>query len=774
MMMIMTSPIGCMPGWIACGLIWLAAGLMGLVVAALVLAVLLLAFGGERGLRLVGSLLARCIYKVRTHGVSNLPSDGCILLPNHVSYVDAIILQLACPRPIRFLIVEGIYNNPKLKWVFERVGAFPISPTRAKEAVKKAAELVAAGEVVCVFAEGELTRTGSLLRLKRGFELIVRQAGVQAVPVWLDELWGSIFSYEGGKYFKKLPKRWPYGVRVAFGKPLEPHEATAERVRQELLDLGEFCYQQRPHLKKHLAEACVRGLHHAQHRKIVADGMDDSILKGGMLLAAACALSRKLRRDVPNRRVAVVLPPGRGAMVANLGILLAGKVPANLNFTAGRAALEAALRRGDLSHAITAGKMKSKLGTDFPWPDNILLLEKVMPLLKPRILLWRLAVLLLPACLLTRLLGIPRVGDREEAVLLFTSGSSGEPKGVVLSHRNILGNVSQFGVMLSLGKNDRILACLPFFHSFGCTVTLWYPMVAGVEIVTYPSPLETAKNAELIAKHKITLVLSTPTFLRGYLKRVEPEALASVRLLITGAEKLPPELAAKFHEKFGIRIMEGYGLTETSPVVSTNLPDPPTDEPGLSYQPACRPGSVGRMAPGITARIRDPETNADLPLTSSGMLWLRGPNIFEGYLHDPERTAEVLHDGWFKTGDIARFDEDGFLYIEGRLSRFSKIGGEMVPHQTVESKLVEILGVQEAESPVLVITGIPDEAKGEALVLLTTLHLDPATLRQKLVEAGLPNLFIPKKIVHVEAIPTLASGKLDLKACQAMAATAAA
>lgn len=763
--------VGCSLQGVFCGLLWLGIYVIAALVVLLVLAVTLLVFGGERGVRVVGALLARSIYRVKRHGLDNLPQGGFILLPNHVSYVDAIILQLACPRPIRFLIVDSIYYNPRLKWVFERVGAFPISPTRAKQAVKKAAELVEAGEIVCVFAEGELTRTGSLLRLKKGFELIVRQAGVPAVPVWLDELWGSVFSYEGGKYFKKLPKKWPYGVRVAFGKPLEPREATAERVRQELLDLGEFCYQQRGILRKHLGEVCVRGLSHAQHRLIVADGMDDSRLKGGMLLAAACALSRKLRRKVPNRRVAVVLPPGRGAMVANLAVLLAGKVPANLNFTAGRAALEVAIQRGDLSQAITAGKMKAKLGADFPWPDHVLLLEKVMPPLKASILLWRLAVLLMPAELLARLLGLPRFGDREEAVLLFTSGSSGEPKGVVLSHRNILGNVSQFGVMLSLSKKDRILACLPFFHSFGCTVTLWYPMVEGVEIVTYPSPLETLKNAELIAKHKITLVLSTPTFLRGYLKRVQPEALSSVRLLITGAEKLPAELAAQFQEKFGIRIMEGYGLTETAPVVSTNLPDPPTDEPGMSYQPACRQGSVGRMAPGITARIRDPETEADLPLTATGMLWLRGPNIFEGYLHDPERTAEVLHDGWFKTGDIARFDEDGFLFIEGRLSRFSKIGGEMVPHQTVESKLIELLGVQDAETYVLVITGIPDAAKGEVLVLVTTLDLDMTTLRNKLVEAGLPNLYIPKKVLRVDSIPTLASGKLDIKACQAIAAS---
>lgn len=747
------------------GAVWLLSALaVGVAILAAVLR-----FGGEWGVRTVGSLLARLVYRVRTHGLEHLPPGGCILLPNHVSYVDAIILQLACPRPIRFLIVDSIYRNPRLQWVFERVGAVPISSSTAKSALRKAAELVGAGEVVCVFPEGELTRTGSLMRLKKGFELVVRHAGAPAVPVWLDELWGSVFSYEGGRYFRKLPKRWPYGVRVAFGKPMAARDATASRLRRELLDLGEFCYQQRPILRKHLGEACVRGLSHAQWKTLVVDGMDGSELRGGMLLAAAAAYSRILRREIPNERVAVVLPPGKGAMVANLAVLLAGKIPANLNFTAGRAALESAIRRGRLTDAITARKMRAKLGDDFPWPERVRHLEVELPPLKPKILLWRLAVFLVPAGWLARALGIPRTGDRREAVLLFTSGSSGEPKGVVLSHRNILGNVSQFGVMLSLNKDDRILACLPFFHSFGCTVTLWYPMVEGVMTVTYPSPLEITKNADLIDRHKVTMVLSTPTFLRGYLRKAKPDQLASVRLLITGAEKLPAELADRFERKFGIRIMEGYGLTETSPVVSTNLPDPPVGDGDFSYQPACRPGTVGRMAPGLTARIRHPEEDTDRELTDSGMLWLKGPNIFEGYLDDPERTAEVLRDGWFKTGDIARFDDDGFLTIEGRLSRFSKIGGEMVPHQTVESHLVQLLDIEDSENHVLMVTGIPDEAKGEALVVLSTIDLDLAALRPRLLENGLPNLFIPKSVVRVDAIPVLASGKIDLKACQRIA-----
>jgi acyl-[acyl-carrier-protein]-phospholipid O-acyltransferase/long-chain-fatty-acid--[acyl-carrier-protein] ligase len=323
-------------------------------------------------------------------------------------------------------------------------------------------------------------------------------------------------------------------------------------------------------------------------------------------------------------------------------------------------------------------------------------------------------------------------------------------------------------MLLDAGKEDAILASLPFFHSFGSTVTLWYPLVEGVRIVTYPNPLEAAKNAALIEKYKITLMLATPTFLRAYLRKAEPHQLRSLRLVITGAEKLPVDLAKSFEDRFDQHVFEGYGLTETAPVVSVNLPEP-TPKKGEQVQPSSRLGSVGKMAPGIAAEIREPETDRKLSLHETGMLWLRGPNIFEGYLHDPERTAEVLRDGWFKTGDIARFDEDGFLYIEGRLSRFSKIGGEMVPHEALEQKILVALGLDDQSERLIAVMGVTDEAKGEAVVLLAALDVDLAQLRAKLNEAGVPNLWIPKKICRIDSIPVLASGKLDLAKCKELA-----
>lgn len=722
----------------------------------------------ERLIRLVGTLLGRCIYRITAEGTERLPTGGFLLLPNHMTWVDAVVLQLACPRPIRFVIFEEIYNLRMLNPIFRAVGALPISSRKAKDAMRAASEAILAGDIVCIFPEGELSRSGMLLRLKRGYELIARAAKCPVVPVWTDNLWGSIFSFKGGRYFFKWPEHFPYPLTVAFGEPIPYEQADIALVRERFLELAEFCYQQRPLLRGHLGAACLRGLKKNQFDVGVIDGMDHSKLSRGSLLAAAITLSRYIRRECPRHRVAIVLPPGKAALIANLAVLLADKVPVNLNFTAGKAALESSIAQAEIRHCLTAHAFVKRLG-DFPWPEHTLYLDDLLPPMKPQIIAWRAAVLLAPAWLLIRALCVPQVGDRAEAFLLFTSGSSGAPKGVALTHRNLLANVQQFAVMLDLERGDAVLGSLPFFHSFGATVTVLFPMLYSIAVVTYPNPLEIAKLAALIERYKISLVVTTPTFLRGYMRKAEPKQLASLKLLVTGAEKLPADLQKAFEEQFGMKVLQGYGLTETSPVAAVNLPEPKPSRPGDTVQPSSRDGSIGKLAPGVAAQIRDPETDTRLSLHETGMLWLRGPNVFEGYLDDPKRTAEVIKDGWFKTGDLARFDEDGFCFIEGRLARFSKIGGEMVPHETVETRIVETLGLGGEHERTCALTAIPDEAKGEALVLLTTREFDQADLRKKLGDAGLPNLWIPRIVKKVEAIPVLGTGKLDLKRCKELA-----
>src|ERR1700719_2541719 len=560
----------------------------------------------ERALYFFGRLLVRSLYRVTALGLENLPRGGFLLVPNHITWVDALVLQLACPRPIRYIIDQEFYNKPILRPFLRTVGCISIDIRHSRSAIRTATEQIAAGEIVCLFPEGQLTRSGTLLRLRRGYELIAQHANASVVPVWLDRLWGSIFSFQGGKFFTKWPKEIPYRVSVAFGKPLEAKAADIATVREELLKLGEFCYSRRSSLDRHLAEECVRGLKRRRFSTAVIDGIDNSELSRAKLLGAAAALSRFLRKEFPDKRIAIVLPAGKGSMVANLAVALAGKVAVDLNFTAGRSANESACKRAELGVAISATPFMERL-KDFPWPQRVLKLDELMPKLKAQILFWWMISIFVPTGVLLGLLQIPKSGGHNEAVVLFTSGSSGEPKGVVLSHRNIVGNVSQFRELLDAKKEDAILASLPFFRSFGSTVTLWYPLIEGVRIVTYTSPLEVAKNAALIERYQLTLLLATPTFLRGYLRKAESQQLRSLRLVITGAEKLPLDLAKTFEERFHQRVFEGYGLTETSPVVSVNLPEPQPTKPGEQVQPSSRLGSVGKMAPGIAAEIREPE-----------------------------------------------------------------------------------------------------------------------------------------------------------------------
>src|SRR5438067_8031243 len=465
----------------------------------------------ERTLHIIAGPVLRCLYRVTTHGLRNLPSGGFLLLPNHITWVDAIVLQLACPRPIRYIIDQGFYRKPILHPFLRLVGCIPIDARHSHSAIRAATEKIAQGEIVCLFPEGQLERAATLLRLQRGYELIARHAGAQVVPAWLDQLWGSIFSFQGGKFFRKLPKRIRYPVTIAFGKPLEANTADIATVRERLLKLGEFCYSRRASLERHLAEECVRGLKRRPFATAVIDGLDHSVLSRSKLLGAAAALSRFLRNNFADQRIAIVLPAGKGSVVANLAVTLAGKVPVDLNFTIGRAANESCCKRANLRVAISATPFMERL-KDFPWPEQVLKLDELMPRLKPQILFWWTMSILLPARLLLRLLQIPREGGHAEATLLFTSGTTGEPKGVVLSHRNIVGNVSQFRQLLDATKDDAILASLPFFHSFGSTVTLWYPLIEGVRTITYPNPLEAAKNAALIKRYKLTLLLATPTF----------------------------------------------------------------------------------------------------------------------------------------------------------------------------------------------------------------------------------------------------------------------
>ncbi|MCC7517656.1 MAG: AMP-binding protein [Verrucomicrobiae bacterium] len=539
-------------------------------------------------------------------------------------------------------------------------------------------------------------------------------------------------------------------------------------MRQHLTDLDEFGLSDRVEINSHLAWCSLLSLSREPWRLLLVDRVPvRRALSRGMTLALAIALSRKWRRELPGRRVGIVLPPGLGATLANLALLLARRVPVNLNFTLGVDAVHACFRKAGLRRVVSAPALQEKF-PNFPWPaDTLDIAAEIRTCPRAKILFWLVLVGLLPARLLARLLRVPRAGGREEACLLFTSGSIGEPKGVALTHRNILSNIAQIAGVGFLREHDTMLAALPVFHSFGFTATLWFPLLRGMRMVTVPSPLEVKTIAEAIHAEKADVTFGTATFLRPYLKRATRAQLASLRFVIGGAEKLPPDLGRAFEEVLGVRILEGYGLTETSPVVTANLPDPA--DPASRTGPCWKPGSIGRLLPGIAARITHLETGEPLAPGAQGMLCLRGANVFEGYLGEPDRSREVFRGGWFVTGDLARFDEDGFVFIEGRLSRFSKIGGEMIPHGTIEQKVIELFGERDAEHQAFAVVGVRDEVKGEALILLAARDVTPEQVREKLLGAGFPPLWVPRKVRHVEKIPALLSGKLDVRACEALA-----
>jgi len=720
----------------------------------------------------IATLIARILYRVRSSGTEHFPPQGGVLLIiNHISYVDVIVAQLACPRPIRFVGFKGLQRHWFFDFCFKISGCIPVTSRHPTEAIRASVRALQRGEVVCICPEGHISRTGQLMEIKKGFEVIARQANVPVVAAAIDGLWGSIFSFAGHKYLWKSPRLMPTPVFIAFGRPVPATEISTAWARRELLDLGEVAFQQRPVLRRHLGRECVRTMTKHPGRVLVVDRTAERReFKCGQLYAAAALLSRRIRATVPERRVGIVLPPGSGAFIANLAVLCAGKVPVNLNFTAGRAALETSLRIGGIGTVISADAMKARV-PNFPWPERTVDLRAEIAAAggKKAMLPWLLVAWLLPNQWCAGILGIPKVGDREEAGLLFTSGSSGEPKGVALSHRNILANCAQISSLSILPESASMLGCLPVFHSFGFTVTLWYPLLRGCHVVTVPSPLDTRKIIDAIRDERATVLIGAPTFIRPVLKKAEPGELRTLDLVVTGAEKLPEDLSRSFRENFHLEIMQGYGLTETTPAANINQPDPPVVTSTNEAQAGQRLGSVGRMMPGMTARIVDPETGRDLPLTETGVVLFRGANVFEGYLNDPEKTKAAFRDGWFVTGDLGRFDHDGFLFIEGRLSRFSKIGGEMVPHGTIEQKIVQAFDLDQTEAPRAFVVGVPDAAKGEALVLLTTQAIATDELRTRLLDLGVPNLWVPKIIKRVDKIPMLGTGKTDLKRCRELA-----
>ena len=708
-------------------------------------------------------LLAHTFCRVEVCGGENLPTTGpALLVCNHIAFIDPFLLGAGVRRSICFLMPRLFYEARAIHWLAKRLGAIPVSaadpPLERVRADQAAQERLRAGELVCLFAECALMRAGDLPRFAPTLEALTRGLSMPIIPVHIDREWGNIFGFEQGRFFFRWPRRIPYRVTVDFGAAL-PASSSAFQVRQILALRAAETASRRDAVQQPLPAAFLDSARRNWRRFAMADSAGREITFGKALIGALLFRRFVVKRCPGEKMVGVLLPPSAPTAVVNLGITLADRVAVNLNYTAPIQAMNAAIERCGIKTIFTSEKLLERF--DIPKrPGMILMEEAAGTFSKVDKLVWAAIARLAPVGLLRRTL-IPREVTLDSlATVVFSSGSTGTPKGVMLTHRNIISNVEGMLQTINVDRNDCLLGVLPFFHSFGFTVGLWLPAVAGFGVVFHTNPLEARTIGELCRKYRVTLIIGTPTFVWEYVRRLERGDLASVRVAIVGAEKMRLELADAFWEKFHLDLVQGYGCTETSPVVSVET----AGRRMQSQMGSLGPGSVGRPMPGIAVRVVNPETFETLGPGQEGMLLVKGPCVMAGYLDEPEKTRQAIwEDGWYITGDVAQLDEDGFIMITDRLSRFSKIAGEMVSHVHLEEALHQALGSLEQR---LVVTSVSDDQKGERFVVLhLDLGLDVDELLKRVRYSGLPPLWVPRRehFYQVESLPVMGSGKLDLK-----------
>ncbi len=628
-----------------------------------------------------------------------------------------------------------------------------------------------------VFVPGEVARIrGCVTDLPAPYLIALGSLHISPIPLYLGRYGETMESLigdtatDGQQQLSILPK-------------LAPGPQAGARLLSAWMNCSAEQFSKHPYLQGSLTTKLLRAMH--AHPKVEAiDGMTGTAQPNERLLGVAMAYARRLRK-LGEKRIGIILPPGPGAIIATVACLLSGSTPVMINYASSKESFESCRRQAGLRRFISAKAFKDKLPA-FSWPEDgdMLFLETELKALgKAKLIAHVLMAKTLPAALLCRMFRTEARRDNDEAVMLFTSGSSGEPKGVILTHRMILANTAQSVCRITFTE-ERFLGSLPIFHSFGLTITMLLPLLCGYPVCTYPNPTDARRLCELVEKYKLTLLCSTPTFARAMLRRAGDTSFASVKHFVLGAEKLPRELAAEFRERTGVALLEGYGLTEAAPVCATNLHNAPALPHTDFYIPACVEGSVGAPLPGIAVRVTDiDDDDRELPLTEMGMLWYKGANFFSGYVGREELNPTLFRDGWFRSGDLGKLDHNGFIYLSGRLSRFSKIGGEMVPHEGVEQAVTQALNLRPSDDEAipLAVTGVPDSQKGEALALLTTRpeHQTEAgrqelleSIRTSFVARTIPNLWVPRHIIPVEQIPILPTGKLDIRRCHLLACEA--
>lgn len=729
--------------------------------------------------RLVLTLLMSRRYRVDVQGMDNMPSKGGVLmLGNHVSWIDWAIIQIASPRPVRFVMARSVYDRWYLKWLFDLFGCIPIQQgAGSQDALATVAQALTEGEVVCLFPEGVISRTGHLAEFRRGYERACAEAGDDMVilPFYLRGLWGSQFSRSSAHLKSSASHLTRRDLIVAFGKPL-PKTTTADVLKRRVLDLSISAWQQYINDLPTLPAAWINTAKEMGKRLAIGEAGGND-LSGHQAFVGATALARRIRQHSPEQNIAVLLPSSPAAMLTNMAVLLSGKTLVNLNYSASLAALEAAVQQAEIKTVYSSRRFIAKLesrGIDLSEllaNVQLICLEDLTAQIGTAEKLARLlATKLLPAPLLRLMFCRARSSD-DTAAILFSSGSEGLPKGVCLSHKNIMANVKQIADVLNAESEDVVMANLPLFHAFGLTVTQFLPLLEGLPVICHPDPTDALGSAKAIAQYQATLLFGTSTFLRLYNRnsKVHPLMLNTLRLVVAGAEKLDEDVRNSFKLKFGKEVYEGYGATETTPVASVNLPDK-LDLQHWKVQRGYKPGSVGMPLPGSSCMVVDPDTFEELPTGEAGMLLIGGSQVMQGYLKDPERTAQTIRTingtPWYITGDKGYVDADGFLFIIDRYSRFAKIGGEMVSLGQTEQAIQQAIDNPDIE---VIAVAVPDSKKGEKIVALYEADIDVDTIKQKLLLGGLTKLSLPESWKRVDTLPKLGSGKTDFARAKALA-----
>ena len=735
---------------------------------------LLLVWRPELLLRTLAFILCNTFYRLRLENADRLPDYGpALIVSNHVSFLDAIFIMGLKGRKVTILVHSNFYRLKGFRWFFRWIGALEVpkatQPKQMQKFLDRVHKVLNRGGVVCMFPEGSISGNGVMQEFKCGVKPMLPNDDVPVIPIHLSMLWGSLFRIHRGHLRFIKPHKLPIPATVYVGEPI-PGDWSGFRIWQKIGELG--------------AEAEMplipgeKAIHHRflkrakQHPWQVT--FTDSTEKHGAcnlsLLARAVLLSKKFRAILKERsddgeNMGIMLSNGTMTAVALLALWYADRRAAMINYTSGADAMSKMRAKAKLKTIITSRALLEKLNME-PAPEMIFMEDIEGSISQCERIRNFLQVLLVPHWILIRLIA-PKSwrGVKECATILFSSGSTGLPKGVMLSHHNLNSNIISFWREIAWRSDDKVLGNLPLFHVFGLMTNFCFPAVTGTKVIFVPNPLDGREVCRTVKENRITLMLATPTFLQSYLKYATPEDFSSLRLVIAGAEKLQRKLFERVKTITGLNIVEAYGCTEMSPIVSINISSS-LFTLGKESGPY---GSIGVPMPGVAVRVIDPDTGAELGENEQGLLYCKGASVMLGYLDDPEATAKAITpDGYYNTNDIATVDRNGCIRIVGRMSRFSKIAGEMVPHEMIERRIEE-LGHLDNQ---VAVAARPDERKGEQLVVfyVTGAKIDIPDLLKKMRDAGLPNLWIPRAdcFFEIDAIPMLGNGKKDLKKVQAM------